>query len=145
VGILGSYTGTCHLQGDTQKGCKLPDTCENTIVTLQGVIYVLNEAVRVSPRDESTLAPGCPLVDLECKPRQEPPPESDDTSESDNTESNNSGEGVVCPAARRILGSLYRTLLDSNAANGTGNHEPLNGLIVMIMHSRACTAEGLEV
>lgn len=59
--IRGSYTGTCQLQEDTGKGCQLPESCDEATVAVQGVIYLVKQAVRVGPSDQAIIAPDCPL------------------------------------------------------------------------------------
>jgi hypothetical protein len=35
----GTYTAMCFLEDDSKAGCKFPDTCEDTVVAIQGLIY----------------------------------------------------------------------------------------------------------
>jgi hypothetical protein len=49
----GTYEGTCYLRGDKNAGCVFPNTCEDTILTVKGVIYNALQAVRVGPADNS--------------------------------------------------------------------------------------------
>jgi hypothetical protein len=62
--VVGSYEGTCSLQQDNSKGCNMPETCEDTTLAVRGVIYLVKQAVRVGPKDESTTTPGCPVPGL---------------------------------------------------------------------------------
>lgn len=45
--ICGTYQGTCYLDEDKKGGCKFPDTCEDTMLTIQGVIYKVDDAIRI--------------------------------------------------------------------------------------------------
>jgi hypothetical protein len=49
MGIYGTYKATCVLQEDPKSGCKFPPTCEDTLVTIQGVIYSFDQAVVAGP------------------------------------------------------------------------------------------------
>lgn len=46
----GTYMATCFLEEDNKAGCKFPETCEDTMVTIQGVIYGVNKAIRMGPK-----------------------------------------------------------------------------------------------
>jgi hypothetical protein len=106
VDIIGSYTGICHLQGDTQKGCKLPDTCADTTVHVQGNIYFVKQAVRVGPLVEYGLTPGCPSEGL--------PPTCRDSA---------TAPGIKQARCRR--GGTLRSLFDSNSLpTGKGRFQP---------------------
>lgn len=60
LNICGTYKATCHLKDDSKRGCKFPEACQDTMVTVQGVSYFLEKAVRVAPLVESvdTCPPG---------------------------------------------------------------------------------------
>jgi len=49
VNFVGTFTGTCYLMESKDHSCNLPETCEYVVVSLQGVIYQVNKAVRVGP------------------------------------------------------------------------------------------------
>jgi hypothetical protein len=51
--ICGTYQATCYLNEDSKMGCKFPEACQDTRVTVQGVSYYLEKAVRVGPLVES--------------------------------------------------------------------------------------------
>lgn len=49
----GTYTGFCYLEEDSKSGCKFPETCEDTVLAIQGVIYEM-EAVRLGAASSVT-------------------------------------------------------------------------------------------
>jgi hypothetical protein len=57
----GTYTATCFLEEDTKAGCKFPETCEDTMITIQGVIYGIQKAIRLGP--ETPVGPNGGIVD----------------------------------------------------------------------------------
>lgn len=63
--IWGFYRGTCYLKAsagsDMQQGaCRYPDTCEATVLKVQGVIYNVDRAVLVGPKNEPRFF--CPIA-----------------------------------------------------------------------------------
>lgn len=56
----GTYTATCFLEEDTKAGCKFPETCEETMVTIQGVVFGINKAIRQGAKTPVGNAGGIP-------------------------------------------------------------------------------------
>lgn len=47
--VASTYKATCQLRGDSKDGCEFPDTCEDIMVTVQGVVYEVPNVVRIPP------------------------------------------------------------------------------------------------
>jgi hypothetical protein len=53
IEACGTYHGTCFLEEDAKSGCKYPDTCEDSMLTIQGVIYTIEDAIRVGAASQA--------------------------------------------------------------------------------------------
>jgi hypothetical protein len=69
MGFSGTYKATCVLQEHPKAGCKFPPTCEDTLVTIQGVIYSVDQAVVAGPTSSAQ-----PLYTPDCTPTAPSPP-----------------------------------------------------------------------
>jgi len=51
----GTFRGTCYLEDSGKGHCELPEGCEDTVLSVQGVLYTVDKAVRVGPVENNVV------------------------------------------------------------------------------------------